>query len=240
MCTVTWRRSADAYEVLFNRDERRVRAPARPPRVHVVRGVRVLAPVDGQAGGTWLAANEHGLTAGLLNFYDADAAGVPADPSSRGLLLLDLMAARNPDALARSAARRDLSRYPAFLLLALDPHDQRLLRWDGRQLATERADERALPLSTSSFDTPRVLARRRARYAELLERDDATEDALESFHRSTDGLGGAYSVWMTRDDAWTVSFSRVRVQRDAVAFYYEPRGEGTARGKGVVTLMPRP
>ena len=74
MCTVTWRTRADGYDLFFNRDEHRARSTAQGPQTHSRPGARVIAPVDPDGGGTWLAANEHGLSHCLLNYYAADAA----------------------------------------------------------------------------------------------------------------------------------------------------------------------
>ncbi len=74
MCTVTWTTRADGYDLFFNRDEHRARSTAQGPQTHSRPGARVIAPVDPDGGGTWLAVNEHGLSHCLLNYYAADAA----------------------------------------------------------------------------------------------------------------------------------------------------------------------
>ena len=108
MCTLTWLRSGEGYELFFNRDEARTRLPALPPRVQRRDGVEFLSPLDADAGGTWLGVNAYGLTVGLLNGR-ADAPA-PAAPRSRGLLVLDLLdAARSADVERRLQAA-DLSR----------------------------------------------------------------------------------------------------------------------------------
>ena len=73
MCTVTWILDGDSYSLYFNRDELRTRQPALPPQRHQERGVRFLSPTDGDAGGTWIAVNEYGLSLGLLNDYSSRA-----------------------------------------------------------------------------------------------------------------------------------------------------------------------
>ena len=83
MCTVTWVHSQAGYELFFNRDERTGRGPESPACEAETNGVRWLAPRDSDAGGTWLAVNEHGLTLGLLNGY-ADSLGTT--PPRNGLV----------------------------------------------------------------------------------------------------------------------------------------------------------
>src|SRR5689334_3842624 len=94
MCTVTWVRRKRGYDLLCNRDEKRTRKKAVPPRPAVLGGVQYLAPIDADHGGTWIATNEFGLSACLLNGAnltcgECTAAGI----RSRGLLLRDLMSA---------------------------------------------------------------------------------------------------------------------------------------------------
>ena len=93
VCTMSWLRDEDGYDLFFNRDEKRARLPAEPPAVRRVGSTAVLAAKDGEAGGSWLAVNEHGLTLALLNGYlGADAATAPETGQwiSRGKLVMDL------------------------------------------------------------------------------------------------------------------------------------------------------
>ena len=53
MCTVTWLIQDESYLLLFNRDERRDRAPELAPRIHL-QPARYIAPLDGAAGGSWM------------------------------------------------------------------------------------------------------------------------------------------------------------------------------------------
>lgn len=84
--------------VAANRDERYDR-PARPMAL-VATGPRVLAGIDEEAGGTWLAVNEHGLVAGLTN----QPAPGGCDPGRRSRGELPLCLARHPSAAVAVAA----------------------------------------------------------------------------------------------------------------------------------------
>lgn len=234
MCTVSWRRAGPDFEVFFNRDEQRTRPLAREPRVHGEGLLPFIAPVDPVADGTWLAANAAGLVVGILNYYDGQRAPPPLNPCSRGRLVLDQMAYRDVGGVRAALQATDLSRYPAFVLLALDRAAGVVLHWDGCALRAEAAGERHRPLSTSSVDTDEVLRERRARYAALAGAGEPSAEALLAFHRDTIPRGGAYSVWMERADAWTVSFSRVTVGAGAVRYAYQSRGAASA----VVVSLP--
>src|SRR3982751_1081178 len=83
MCTVSWIRTREGYQLLCNRDERHTRRPAQAPTVREDQGVQFIAPIDGDEGGSWIGVNQFGLTLCLLNRYDPQL--VPADREGRTL-----------------------------------------------------------------------------------------------------------------------------------------------------------
>lgn len=227
MCTVTWSHDHAGYTVWFNRDEQRTRPPAQPPHEHHVNGVAFLSPLDPQGGGTWLAVNEFGLTVGVLNYYAAGLRARSATPRSRGLLVRDLAQASSlPDLWSRLAGQ-ELAHYPPFVLLGVSPAGEvESLRWDGRQRESRALTDADRPVSTSSFESAAVVARRTERFrAGALVGED-----LRAFHFSRDPRGDAYSVWMSRPDAHTVSLSRVTVSPARVIFAYAARGSDEQPG----------
>ncbi len=99
-----------------NRDERLDR-PATAVTVLREAGPRIVGGRDEEAGGTWLAVNEHGVVAGLTNRPSPSG----RDPSkrSRGELPLALAAHRDaPSAVEDLMARVRVAHYnPAWLLV---------------------------------------------------------------------------------------------------------------------------
>lgn len=242
MCTVTWLRSRPGeYALCFNRDERRARAPARPPRQQVRGGIRFIAPEDPEGGGTWLAVNEQGLAVGVLNFYEVDHVWRAHQPVSRGHLVLAMADAPDVGEVTRRMRHLRAEDYHPFLLLALDPGGTtRLHRWDGRHVDVRDLGEDDLPLTTSSFDTRTVLAHRSALFRRVRETAHGlTLEALERYHDSRDSRGGAYSVLMTRDDAQTVSFSRITVDPRRIEFHYVPVDHAHVAGPATVVHLDR-
>src|SRR5262249_50292824 len=53
VCPLSFRLERGGFELWFSRDERRSRAPARPPALTHTGGTQVLAPRDPEGGGTW-------------------------------------------------------------------------------------------------------------------------------------------------------------------------------------------
>ncbi len=241
MCTVTWlRRNHNEYSVFFNRDEHRTRAPAHPPREQNRGGVRFVAPIDGDAGGTWLAANEHGLTLGLLNYYEAEHSWRAQHPMSRGILLMSLIDETEIDEITRRLRDMRPESYHPFILVAFDARVTRAHRWDGRHISIRDLAEDDLPLTTSSFDTDAVVARRSALFHRLREtKHGLSAQTLQDFHDSHDTHGAPYSVCMSREDAQTVSFSRVTVTPTQVEFFYQPRDRGHPAGPPSTAVLRR-
>jgi len=226
MCTLTWRIGPEGYFVGFSRDERRTRALGLGPRAMLRGGVRALAPIDGEAGGSWICANELGCTLALLNGYRFQPAGAPEADAlarpSRGELVLalgDLPAAERLESRLRAL---DLERYRPFDLVAFDAlGGARLASWSGAELVARALSDSDRPLVSSSLDDAGA---RRAR-AQLYQRSvgaDASEAQLERFHRSHEPAQGAYSPCMHREEAHTVSFTRVRVGALSVELLYQP------------------
>jgi uncharacterized protein with NRDE domain len=230
MCTVTWLSEPDSYTVFFNRDELKTRSRALPPAVKTQNGVRYIAPVDVDGGGTWLGVNEFGITCGLLNNYHVHRhsfrsrqprRGTTASQLSRGLLVTSLL---DSPSLTKALAKLNatsVSAFRPFLLTFFAPNAPVVLcNWDGETLRIQ-PEQVELPISSSSFDTRNVVQNRRHEFAHLHAGNHRLDAALlEAYHASHSENGGAYSVCMHRSDAETVSFSRIRVAPGQIEFHY--------------------
>jgi len=184
--------------------------------------VRYLAPVDGEAGGTWVFVNEFGLAAFLLNRNGrAAAAGAP----SRGAILRSLGAARSLEELAERLARRAIAGVAPFTVAALAHAETRALRaiWDGERLAFDELPEGPALLCSSSLDDTRADRDRRLLFAARRAMPGPwTSAAHRRFHTSHEPEPSPWSVCMHRADAETVSYCEIAIDDERVLLDYLP------------------
>jgi hypothetical protein len=222
MCTVSWVHETNGYQLFCNRDEKRERPAADPPAILCLENVQAGAPRDKPFGGTWVGVNEFGLGMALLNRYPDPNLGEPS--TSRGLVIGALLSAPSSGEVARRLRRLDLGRYPPFTLAFLEPGcSASAFLWDGSERLLVPHADALLPLVSSSVDQPGVERQRRLEFLALRKAArDLTPEALAKFHRSHGAEAGAKSVCMHRDDAETVSFTRIVVNRECVRLQYWP------------------
>lgn len=241
MCTATWLRDREGYDVYFNRDERRTRLPAQPPRVHRRDGISIIAPTDGDRGGSWIAVSQFGLSLCLLNYYTTTEVTRTEARSSRGSLTMSLADARSGQDVRDRLSVTRLGDFNPFVLLVMETHRDALrFLWDGLRLDAVDLDDSALPVTTSGFEPVAVAAARRATFQEYRGREGGISGAaLEAYHRSQTHADRAYDVCMTRPESATVSFSHIRVSRNRAAFEYrDVDAEAPSFGPPIEVAIP--
>lgn len=120
MCTVVLLRRPDAPWPLLlaaNRDEMEGR-PWLPPARHWDDRPDITAGQDQLAGGTWLAVNDRGMVAGVLN--RPGSLGPTKGKRSRGELPLDALDHESAEAAAHALKHLDPIAYRPFNLLIAD------------------------------------------------------------------------------------------------------------------------
>jgi hypothetical protein len=240
MCTLSWIVEPGGYAVFFNRDERRSRRPAEPPRIDAAGGVRFVAPRDGEAGGTWVFVNERGVAACLLNLFRDHPFPPGHPPISRGLLVLDLAGTPSVAAAEQALSHADRTRYQPFTMALFGRNEPpRALRWDGTATTIFPLDADALPLTSSGRDADGVARSRRGTLARLAaQHGGLTRAALDAFHRSHHPDRGPYSPCMHREEAATVSLTTITVNGTQILLTYLPGAPCEGRPAQAVRLAP--
>lgn len=225
MCTLSWLPRADGHTFWHGRDERTTRLPGEPPSI-VHRGTRrAIAPRDAEAGGTWVGANDAGLTLGLANLYPPEGVGegtVVPGLVTRGRIIDDLLVASTAGEARDLLGAMDPRVFAPFTLAVLEPgRAAELHRWDGVRLETRTTTAPGL-LLTSSGAGRRVETLRVREYARLAPGTPPREEDIEALHRSHLESLGADSFCMHREEAETASLTRVEVGSHGIRMTYTP------------------
>ena len=124
MCTVSVITRNHGYLLAMNRDESIARGAGEPPEIHLLRGTAVIYPSDG-AGGTWISANEYGITLALLNWNDVTRPVLNRSKiRSRGQIIPALASASSLAALQAAFGALDLEGIRPFRLVGVFPRGQ--------------------------------------------------------------------------------------------------------------------
>jgi uncharacterized protein with NRDE domain len=219
MCTMTWVVKDGGYELFFNRDELVSRSRADLPSIQQVDDVQYLSPTDADAGGTWIAANQFGITACLLNHYEFEQIATYKQWTSRGEIIRSFATTENLGVVEQKFLEFELDDYRAFRMFVIDrAGNNRLCVWDGHQARIEF--DVATPKSSSSVDAKHVKSLRKQLFYELDLNNSKDSVQFIKYHSSHVPSKSIESVCMHRKDANTVSFSHVIVSAESVAFAY--------------------
>lgn len=225
MCTASWIAGSDRAMLIFNRDERKDRPRAIPPRVFEENGVSRIAPIDPQGQGTWLAVNQFGLCCFLLNNYEVSGSALKTEnPISRGLLPLKLTEVKRIHEAEEVLNSMDLTRYRPFYVGLLCIAGIRILSWDGSVLREQDTSDGML--TTSSFKSQEVQSYRRNQYKEI-NREILAE--RRSFHVEMNHKNLAFNPFMLRVESKTHNVSTIDLGVSEVVFGYEERISETSK-----------
>jgi hypothetical protein len=230
------------FRIVCNRDEVRERAPAGPPKWRAIDrpgcpGARAIWPRDMEAGGTWIAAAEHGLALCLLNLNlepPPDLRGLRG-LKSRGLVIPSLIGAESAQDAMTRLKRLSLRAFAPFRLIAVDGRGEEIAileaRWDRQQLLFAHAAKTPACYVSSglgdSLAAPRIGLFDRM----VVNGNGPVGERQDEFHRHTWPDRPEISVMMSRPDARTVSVTKVEAVPDGrglwdVTMDYQAVGEG--------------
>ena len=219
MCTMTWFVNDTGYELFFNRDEANTRSRAKLPSLQFIDEIEYISPTDTDAGGTWIAANNYGVTVCLLNHYQFEQIATYKDWRTRGEVVRMFADTVNLISAEHRFNQLDLADYRAFRMFLIDIRgNNRLFVWDGHESRIER--DVSTPKSSSAVSAKEVKTVRKELFVESgVAAANSTAEFLK-YHASHIPAKSQASVCMHRTDANTVSLSHVKVDQDSVSFAY--------------------
>ncbi|MGF1450485.1 MAG: NRDE family protein [Opitutales bacterium] len=239
MCTVSWWwRSDHSLSLWFNRDEQHARPVGSPPTNRETDLGRVLCPYDPAGDGTWLLANVSGLVLAIVNDYQT--AYVPERRESRGVLPFRFAACFDLDSFRKQAGELSLSAFPGFRLLAFWGGRVCVLSWNGEDATLTSLDGPCGVVATSSVRPEEIVTAREQRFRNAW--GSGGGDFQQRFHSFANPKDPAEGPLMDRDDARTVSVTRVTVDDHEARMAYSSRatnGGFTSAPEAVLQLEAR-
>jgi hypothetical protein len=219
MCTLSVVTRENGYHIAMNRDERIARGAGTPAEEHELGGTQAVYPGDG-AGGTWIAANEHGVALALLNWNDVVPRRVdPSEARSRGRLIPALIDTRSLAELRAVLDMLDLEGMLPFVLVGVFPAEREIWEWRWNSAALESRVHEWQPrhwFSSSLSDLKAQSLRGKFCNDAWAEADAGTLAWLRRLHASHAGGPGPFSTCVHRDDARTQSYTELTCTPAAV------------------------
>jgi transport and Golgi organization protein 2 len=220
MCTVSIVPVAGGCRVMCNRDERRTRAVAHPPRTWPTEVSWATYPQDPVSGGTWIGVNDDGLVVVLLN--RTTTADRRLAPQSRGSIVPTLLACSSLARAVKACAALDFNRFEAFRIVMAHRSTVAAMTGDGAHPSTELFPlVRPVMFTSSSLGDAIVETPRRQLFERLVLAGDDWLRGQFRFHRHRWAGRLELSVQMSRPDACTVSRTTIDVTSRRIDLQYE-------------------
>jgi len=204
------------YRAVQNRDEQRSRGQAYPSAWRTLdSGLRIQYPTDSDAGGTWIAVNGHGVSAGVLNFQTGGKSN-PNASKSRGEIPLMLIEQGDLDSMLSLLRGLDLSVYACFTGFGIVSGDDGvrvlIVQWDGTELHIVRTGSDGFEpvVIASSGLGDELVQGRLPLFAEMVVSDPSPE-TQDAFHHHQWTDRPEVSVMVSRSAARTVSITSIEV-----------------------------
>ena len=221
MCTVTFIPRPAGYCLAMNRDEKIARPGGLAPEIMRAEGRSVAYPSE-PGGGTWISLNDAGSCLALINGYSVRArVGIGA--LSRGVIVKAACLGDTREAVERSLEKLALGRVNPFRLIGIFARGKVAeWRWDLKELVRKDHRWRAQQWISSGFDEPKAQQIRSRTFRKMQEQESAGSlDWLSRVHRSHWPEKGPFSICMHRDDAMTVSSTRIIVSHGRGTMIYQ-------------------
>ena len=241
MCTLSFVPTTNGFYAAMNRDELITREFALPPRLAVVEQTRVIYPQE-QTGGTWIAANEYGITFALLNW---NLAGTFQKRRSRGSIIPQLIGQGSLFVTVDKLKNIPLEGILPFRLIGICSLQKLVYewRWDAVSLGQIQFDwEPHHWFSSGLSDNQAENERGKICSAAWSDPAAGTLPWLRKLHRSHSSAPGPFSICVHRSDAKTVSYTEIHYSLDHLEFRYiagQPCDHGHALSLQLPLNAPR-
>ncbi len=221
MCTLTYIPcGAQHFFLTSNRDEQDTRPTSLPPDWHAHQGHRFFFSRDPEAGGTWLGHTDTGRIVCLLNGAAIAHTRCPPYRRSRGLVVLDALAARSFDDFCTNGYWEGIEPFTLIFLESMPQTKIWQLRWDETTPSIQSIDPQTAHI-WSSATLYGVQSQEKRRQWFLDWQNQHTRPSLSDvlwFHYQAGAASPEEAIRMRRTGGGTVSITAIERQRQA--WYY--------------------
>jgi len=220
MCTVTFIREQEHFFITSNRDEKIHRGKALPPAIYNIGSTDLLFPKDPDAGGTWIVLKNNTTAAVLLNGGFVGHQPVPPYRRSRGLILLDIVTASEPEGCFDTI---NLAGIEPFTLIILQDLTLYECRWDGQQKCKVLLDAQQNYIWSSATLYPKSTQQQRVKWFAKWQVNNPhpSPENIFHFHRFAGDGDRQNDVQMNRDgQLLTVSITGIHLTGTQAAMQY--------------------
>lgn len=227
MCTVTFIPTAAGIHLTSNRDEQVNRGRALEPAYFSRNGYKLVFPRDPDAGGSWIALKDNGDALVLLNGAFVKHVRKPPYRRSRGLVLLDVIKAIDPE---EQFNRTDLEGIEPFTLILFIKEALWECRWDGFKRHRLQLDARKAYIwsSVTLYDDKETMERQNW-FSDWLGRryDQISTEEIFYFHQYAGKGDVKNNLVMNRENkVHTVSITSVLVTDNQLWMRYRDLQSG--------------
>jgi len=227
MCTVTYIREKEHFFITSNRDEKINRGKALPPAIYQIGASDLLFPKDIDAGGTWIVLKNATTAAVLLNGGFVSHQSAPPYQRSRGLILLDILTASDPEDCFNTI---DLAAIEPFTLILLQDLSLYECRWDGQEKFKISLDAQQNYIwSSATLYTESTQQQRVEWFAKWqIANPDPSPENIVHFHRFAGDGDRQNNVQMNRDGLLlTVSITAIQLTGEQASMQYLDLKDGS-------------
>ncbi|MBP6100508.1 MAG: NRDE family protein [Flavobacterium sp.] len=199
MCTVSYIYCNGTSIITSNRDEKVVRPSALAPQEYEWKDKKIVYPKDPQAGGTWYVVSKEGTLIVLLNGAEEKHVAKEQYRKSRGLIVLDVIAADSP---LTALEQIDLTDIEPFTLVVFQSGTLFQFRWDEVEKAFTTLDPTQQYIWSSATLYPKEIRDQRSEwFRDFMASHVAIDpEKMVAFHTQTEAENTENGLVINRGD----------------------------------------
>ncbi len=219
MCTVVFLPNNGQFCFASLRDESPLRQAALVPSIYTKHHTKFIAPLDAQAGGTWVGTNEFGNVIILLNGGFENHIRQVNYRKSRGLIVKELLAVAAP---VSNWLEMDLTNIEPFTLVVFSDNNLYQLVWDGQIKHSVSLDATQPYLwSSATLYNSAAKAKRKQLFKQWLSlHPEVSNQSILSFFQSVNDTTNGFLINRSAT-MQTLSYSYINVAETAQFNYHD-------------------